>query len=104
MQERGRRFSGHHYLLLVRRRADGVAGSLQSPWARARLGITVSRKVGNVVQRKRVKRWVRESYRRLQGAAPATVDLVVIARPSAANSGYAATFGELDGLLRKLGR
>jgi ribonuclease P protein component len=99
VQERGRRFSGQHYLVLARRR---VAGSDVLPGAR--LGITVSRKVGNAVQRNRVKRWVRESYRRLQTLAPAALDLVVIARPSAATSGYAATLGELDALLRKLGR
>jgi ribonuclease P protein component len=101
VQERGRRFSGQHYLMLARRRGANDAADVLPA---ARLGITVSRKVGNAVQRNRVKRWVRESYRRLQTMAPASLDLVVIARPSAAGSGYAATFGELDALLRKLGR
>jgi ribonuclease P protein component len=105
VQERGRRFSGQHYLVLARRR--GANDGAEVPPG-ARLGITVSRKVGNAVQRNRVKRWVRESYRRLQTilqtGAPVSLDLVVIARPSAAGSGYAATFGELDSLLRKLSR
>jgi ribonuclease P protein component len=104
VQERGRRYSGVHYLLLARRRAEPQPNSAVSVPELPRLGITVSRKVGNAVQRNRVKRWVRESYRRLQALAPGSTDLVVIARPSAAASGYATTTRELEGLLRKLAR
>jgi ribonuclease P protein component len=95
VQEQGRRVSGRFYLLLARRQ--------DPPCEEPRFGVTVSRKVGGAVQRNRVKRWVRESYRRLRSLAPAGTDLVLIARPSATDSGLRATTSELESLLRRLG-
>ena len=46
----------------------------------SRLGLIVSRKVGGSVERNRIKRCVRESFR--SGSVLAGRDLVVIARPS----------------------
>ncbi len=48
------------------------------------LGITASRRVGNAVTRNRIKRAVREWYRRSRGMVPPGLDLVVIARRPAA--------------------
>ena len=49
----------------------------------ARLGITVSRRVSTkAVVRNRIKRCIRESFRRTQGMLDA-LDLVVIAQPAA---------------------
>jgi ribonuclease P protein component len=45
----------------------------------ARLGITVTRKVGNAVRRNRIKRLVREWFRSRRGGL-GTCDLVVIAK------------------------
>jgi ribonuclease P protein component len=64
----------------------------------ARLGVTVSKKVGKAVVRNRVKRWLRESFR-LSGVRPLATDVVVIAKPSSAESGYHALAAELRQLL-----
>ena len=79
MQDQGRRVEVPH--LVVRWAGnDGDA---------PRFGLAVSRRVGNAVVRNRVKRWIREALRHeRQGLGG--VDVVLIARTSAAEAGHAA--------------
>lgn len=53
-----------------------------------RLGISVSKKVGNSVVRHRVTRLIRESYRLNEEAFRRGLDIVVIARPGAKDRTY----------------
>ena len=53
-----------------------------------RLGLSVSRKVGDAVVRNRVKRRLREAFRLNLHHLRQGVDLVLVARPSAAGQGY----------------
>lgn len=64
-----------------------------------RVGLVVSKKVGNAVVRNRVKRWLRESARRRLGKLTG-VDVVLIARPRAARAGLARLDREVDHAFR----
>ena len=61
---------------------------LQNQTERNRLGISVSKKVGNSVVRHRMARLIRESYRLQEDMFNSGLDMVIIARPGAASIGY----------------
>ena len=63
-----------------------------------RLGISVSKKVGNSVVRHRLTRLIRESYRLNESHFSKGLDIVVIARVSAKN----ATYRDIEQALLKL--
>jgi ribonuclease P protein component len=66
--------------------------------ARPRLGLVVTRRLGKAVKRNRVKRLLREFFRRHQTELPAA-DLVIMAKKGAAALGYRQVEEELSRLL-----
>ncbi len=67
---------------------------------RNRLGISVSKKVGNSVVRHRLARLIRESYRLSETRFHSGYDIVVIARPVAKDKNYF----EVESALLHLGK
>ena len=61
---------------------------LENQHMKNRLGISVSKKVGNSVVRHRVTRLIRESYRLNEERFQDNLDIVVVARPSAKGKSY----------------
>lgn len=66
-----------------------------------RLGLIVSRKVGNAVIRNRVKRQLRESFR-VQKEDFAGLDVVIIARPSLSSQDSPGVKQELSKILERV--
>ena len=75
---------------------------IESPTATARLGLAVSRKVSKrAVQRNRIKRIVRESFREQREGLP-PFDVLVIARSSAVAADRPALHADLRDAWQKL--
>lgn len=85
VQSRGIRIHGRRFIFYL---APGAT-------ATARLGITVSKKVGHAVQRNHIKRRVREAFRQHPDLFPRPVDVVVIAKRDVEDFSYRAIEAEL---------
>jgi ribonuclease P protein component len=78
VQDKGHKLPADCVLALVlpNGRADGLT----------RVGLTVSTKVGNAVVRNRIRRCLRELFRARRATLPKGLDMVLIARQSAAEA------------------
>jgi ribonuclease P protein component len=94
VQSGGRKLHGRHVLALAKEQHLPVG----------RLGITVTKKVGNAVVRNRIRRMLRE-WLRLNGWVPPGWDVVLVAKDSAARQGHPDDFApDLSKILRQLPR
>ena len=71
--KKGKKYWNTHFVTYV----------YQTEFSQPRLGITVSKKVGESVQRNRVKRLIREAYRLLKPEILPHFDIVVVGRKAA---------------------
>ena len=70
----------------------------------ARLGLSVSKKVGTAVKRNEVRRRLKEIFRSSSDALQGNVDLVISARPAAAEASFRELNEEFTRSLRRLGK
>jgi len=85
VQRDGRRHHTEHFVVLFAPAALSMT----------RMGITVSSRVGNAVVRNRLKRMVREVLRATWRVVDPPADVVVIAKPGAADTVHAQAASEL---------
>ena len=95
VRQAGRHLSGRYMSLMVAKSA--------SPEGPARIGFSVSKRVGSAVVRNRVKRRLRESSRRVLLSLPVGWDLVLTAKAPAAEASYATLDTELRALFVRAG-
>ncbi|MSP61508.1 MAG: ribonuclease P protein component [Myxococcales bacterium] len=94
VQGRGRKLHSDNFLVFVLPAPGDGPG-------RARVGITVSKKVGNAVLRNRLKRLMRELWRRNKGWFPTATDLVFVLKRSAEKLDYPGAEREIGRLCRR---
>ena len=91
------RVSGRHFVLFI----------LPNQLGRSRLGVTLSRKVGNAVVRNQARRRIRDIFRRRRELLAAGYDVVVHTRPEIAGQPRAileASFEEAVAKFERLGK
>ncbi len=102
VQNRGRKFRGQGLMLMVGHGNTTVAyGQPEESIGSARMGYTVSRKVGNAVVRNRIRRILKEAVRVNAHMLCQGLDHVVVAHPTAAATPHPKLRQELTCLLER---
>tara|TARA_B100000614_G_scaffold180603_1_gene161477 strand:+ start:1085 stop:1447 length:363 start_codon:yes stop_codon:yes gene_type:complete len=79
-----------------------IAAVLDGTGKHNRIGITVSKKVGNAVARNRIKRLIREYFRHRKDSVPGNKDINIIARKGLATLSNRQMNEKLDKLFDKI--
>jgi len=83
--KKGERYSTENFLVIIH----------PNHYERRRLGIVVSRKTGNAVERNRIKRLVKEFFRLNKVQFPESCDLLFVVKRRLQKSNYATVCEEL---------
>ena len=97
VQGRGKKLHTDSFLVFVLPRSLPSSSLGGSPLP-TRLGVTVSKKVGGAVERNRVKRLLREAFRRRKALFPQGLDLVFVAKRIAIEADFDQVVREIEKL------
>jgi len=101
---RGRRAQAEAFILQANRRAAADGGP-PSEAGRPRVGFTVAKKVGDAVERNRIRRRLREALRRAETVAlRPDHDYVLLARREALTRPFAALVADIERAFAQLSR
>jgi ribonuclease P protein component len=101
VQHGGQKHHTRHFLVFVSPPA-ATTDEPSAAGAGVRLGITVTRKVGPAIVRNRIKRFVREAFRRKRSQFTAACEMVWVAKQSAATVRYAEVVAAMDAMSRRV--
>lgn len=101
VQRKGRKLQLEHFLVFAA--PLEASAEHQADLPPTRLGITVTRKVGNAVTRNRIKRLVREAFRRNRVSFPGGYDVVFIAKRGKMPGSYAQVATQVQTVAKQLG-
>jgi ribonuclease P protein component len=92
LSRNGKKIQNRHFILIY----------LPGHQYQSRLGITVSKRVGNAVKRNRIKRLTREFFRHNRHRQKGTWDINIIAKKQAANLSSAQIFLSFENLFKHI--
>lgn len=88
--KKGKSFANRQFIVYV----------LKDEQTEFRLGLSVSKKVGNAVARNRIKRYIRQTFLELKDDLLPNADYIIIARPQAATLDFHETKKSLEHVLK----
>ncbi|MBD8014282.1 ribonuclease P protein component [Microbacterium sp. APC 3898] len=88
--KKGKSFANRQFIVYV----------LKGEQPEFRLGLSVSKKVGNAVARNRVKRYIRQTFLELKDDLLPNADYIIIARPQAATLDFHESKKSLEHVLK----
>lgn len=92
LSEKGKKVHGQHFVLVYAKNEKEYS----------RLGITVTKKVGNAVIRNRIKRYCREFFRQNRSFFIESKDINIIAKKYAVSLGSKQMFQTLENIFKKI--